>query len=37
MTETYTHISLDYSFQGRIATIMMRRPEVHNAFNTLMI
>jgi methylglutaconyl-CoA hydratase len=37
MTETYTHISLDYSFQERIATITMRRPEVHNAFNTLMI
>ncbi len=35
MTETYTHISLDYSFQDRIATITMRRPEVHNAFNTL--
>jgi methylglutaconyl-CoA hydratase len=37
MAETYTHISLEYSFQGRIATITMRRPEVHNAFNTQMI
>jgi methylglutaconyl-CoA hydratase len=37
MTKTYTHISLDYSFQEKIATLTMRRPEVHNAFNTLMI
>ncbi len=37
MTETYTHISLEYSFQNRIATLTMRRPEVHNAFNTRMI
>jgi methylglutaconyl-CoA hydratase len=37
MTETYTHISLEYSFQKRIATLTMRRPEVHNAFNTHMI
>ncbi len=37
MTETYTHISLEYSFQKRIVTITMRRPEVHNAFNTRMI
>jgi methylglutaconyl-CoA hydratase len=37
MTATYTHISLDYSFQHRIATLTMQRPEVHNAFNTQMI
>jgi len=32
--ESYTHISVDHSFQGRIARITMQRPEVHNAFNT---
>src|SRR5438552_5428549 len=37
MTEAYTHISLEYSFQHRIATLTMHRPEVHNAFNTRMI
>lgn len=37
MTGSYTHISLEYSFQNRIATVTMRRPEVHNAFNTRMI
>ncbi len=33
----YTHITVDHSFQGRIATITMQRPEVHNAFNTQLI
>ena len=37
MAKTYAHISLDYSFQKRIATLTMRRPEVHNAFNKRMI
>jgi methylglutaconyl-CoA hydratase len=35
--EPYTHISVDHSFQGRIARITMQRPEVHNAFNTQLI
>src|SRR6266516_2089376 len=34
---TYTQISVEYGSQDRIATITMRRPEVHNAFNTQMI
>src|SRR5258708_37910224 len=34
---TYTQISVEYGFQDRIAIITMRRPEVHNAFNTQMI
>jgi methylglutaconyl-CoA hydratase len=33
----YIHITVDHSFQGRIATITMKRPEVHNAFNTQLI
>lgn len=33
----YTHISVDHSFQGRIARVTMQRPEVHNAFNTQLI
>lgn len=33
----YTNISVDYSHQGKIATITLRRPEVHNAFNTQLI
>ena len=32
-----TQISVDYSFQDRVATVTLRRPEVHNAFNTQMI
>ena len=35
--EPYTHISVDHSFQGRIARVTMQRPEVHNAFNTQLI
>src|SRR5712692_968385 len=34
---TYIHITVERSFQGKIATITMRRPEVHNAFNTQLI
>lgn len=34
---TYTHITVEYSFEERIATITLRRPEVHNAFNTQVI
>lgn len=34
---TYTHISVERSHQDRIATVTMRRPEVHNAFNAQLI
>jgi methylglutaconyl-CoA hydratase len=30
---TYRHISVEYGFADRIATVTLRRPEVHNAFN----
>jgi methylglutaconyl-CoA hydratase len=30
---TYKHISVEYRFEDRIATVTLRRPEVHNAFN----
>src|SRR2546421_11721247 len=33
----YTHITVERSFQDKIATITMRRPEVHNAFNGQLI
>src|SRR5947209_3160585 len=33
----YTHISLERSYQDKVATITMRRPEVHNAFNSQLI
>ncbi len=33
----YTHVSVERSFQGKIATITMRRGEVHNAFNGQLI
>ncbi len=32
-----TQISVKYGFQDRIATVTLRRPEVHNALNTQMI
>jgi methylglutaconyl-CoA hydratase len=32
-----TQISVKYGYQDRIATVTLRRPEVHNAFNTQMI
>lgn len=31
---TYATISVEYSFEGRIALVTLRRPQVHNAFNT---
>jgi len=34
---TYTHITVDRSFEGKVAIITMRRAEVHNAFNTQLI
>ncbi len=30
---SYTTISVEHSHQGRIATVTLQRPEVHNAFN----
>lgn len=33
----YTHITIDHSFRKKIATITLRRPEVHNAFNVELI
>lgn len=33
----YTHITVDYSFSKKIATITLRRPEVHNALNAQLI
>ncbi len=33
----YTHITVERSHQDKIATITMRRPEVHNAFNKQLI
>ncbi len=34
---TYTHVTVERSHQNKIATITMRRPEVHNAFNKQLI
>ena len=34
---TYTHITVERSHQDKIATVTMRRPEVHNAFNTQLV
>ena len=34
---SYRHITIEYSFQDRIATVMLRRPEVHNAFNAQVV
>src|SRR5437660_6533600 len=34
---TYTHITVERSFQDKVATVTMRRAEVHNAFNTQLI
>jgi len=34
---TYTHIIAERSHADRIATITMRRPEVHNAFNAQLV
>ncbi len=34
---TYTHVSVERSHQDKIATVTMRRAEVHNAFNTQLV
>ena len=34
---TYTHVSVERTFQDKVATITMRRAEMHNAFNTQLI
>src|SRR6266700_85690 len=34
---TYTHISVERSVQDKIATVTMRRAEVHNALNAQLI
>jgi methylglutaconyl-CoA hydratase len=34
---TYTHVTVERSHADRIATITMRRPEVHNAFNAQLV
>ncbi len=34
---TYTHIAVERSFQGKVATVTMKRAEVHNAFNAQLI
>lgn len=34
---TYSSISVEHSHQDRIATVTLRRPEVHNAFNEQII
>ncbi len=36
-TMPYTHITVEHSFDDKVATITMRRPEVHNAFNAQLI
>src|SRR5258706_5680430 len=37
IVSTYTHIGVERSYQDKVATITMRRGEVHNAFNTQLI
>src|SRR5438552_5801428 len=34
---SYTHITIERSFQDRVATVTMNRAEVHNAFNAQLI
>lgn len=34
---TYTYISVEHSYQDKVATITMRRAEVHNAFNAQLV
>ena len=34
---TYTHVTIERSFQGKVATVTMKRAEVHNAFNAQLI
>ena len=33
----YTHITVEHSHAGKVATITMRRPEARNAFNTQLV
>jgi methylglutaconyl-CoA hydratase len=33
----YTHISVDFTFDQHIATVTLRRPELHNAFNAQVV
>jgi methylglutaconyl-CoA hydratase len=33
----YTHVSVERSYQDKIATVTMQRPEMHNAFNEQLI
>jgi methylglutaconyl-CoA hydratase len=37
INHTYSHISVERSHSGKIATVTLRRPEVHNAFNAQVI
>jgi methylglutaconyl-CoA hydratase len=34
---TYRHITVGYSLANKIATVTLRRPDIHNAFNAQMI
>lgn len=34
---TYTHVSVERSYQDKIATVTMRRAEQHNSFNTQLV
>ena len=34
---TYTHVTVERSFQDKVATITIRRTEVHNAINTQLV
>ncbi len=34
---TYRHITVEYSLANKIATVTLRRPDIHNAFNAQMI
>jgi len=34
---TFTHITIERSFQDKVATVTMKRAEVHNAFNVQLI
>ena len=34
---TYTHITIERSHQEKVATVTLRRPEVHNAFNAQVV
>ena len=34
---TYTHVTVEHGHQGKVATVTMRRAEVHNALNTQLV